>query len=337
LINCTILSPIHNDLCDAYLLSESSLFVYTHKAIIKTCGQITLLRCIEYLVKLGSEFCGASVAYINFSRRNFFYPEQQLQPHTCWEEECAFLKSHFPDGDALIFGPRSCDHHYVFVADYRKGSQEQIPHRPYAGQALEILMTGLDRSVMEQFYRKPDFVSSTEVTQKTGIGHLLSGVQLDDHQFEPLGYSLNGLREEEYYTIHVTPQPECSFVSFETNAYHESYELLVQEVINVFKPESFTVLLFSENRSSMEALGTAYEGFYLRNSKHHKFFQHHEYNLTFCSFRQYGVVSPTVVTKRKLRARSAKKGPGSSLSSSAGSSHEASKEAMERQEISVVS
>lgn len=113
-------------------------------------------------------------------------------------------------------------------------------------------MTGLDRSVMNEFYMKPDFTNPAEVTQRTGIGALLKGVDLDAHQFEPLGYSLNGLREEEYYTIHVTPQPECSFVSFETNTYRASYEELVQQVIEVFQPESFTVLLFSETRSSME-------------------------------------------------------------------------------------
>jgi S-adenosylmethionine decarboxylase len=115
-------------------------------------------------------------------------------------------------------------------------------------------MTGLDRKAMDQFYMKPDFVSSAEVTRQTGIAALLAGVQIDDHQFSPLGYSLNGLRGEEYYTIHVTPQPECSFVSFETNMYHESYESFVRQVIGVFKPESFTVLLFSETRSSMEGM-----------------------------------------------------------------------------------
>lgn len=51
--------------------------------------------------------------------------------------QTAYLKSHFPEGDALIFGPRSCDHHYVFVADYRKGAQELVPERPYAGHVLE--------------------------------------------------------------------------------------------------------------------------------------------------------------------------------------------------------
>lgn len=152
LINCSILSSVSNELCDAYLLSESSLFVFTHKVIIKTCGQITLLRCVEYLLQLGTENCGASMAYINFSRRNFFYPDQQLQPHTSWEEEvsttiplfqivltiqCSFLKNHFPDGDALVFGPRSCDHHYVFVADYRKKSPELVPPS-LVGPVIEV-------------------------------------------------------------------------------------------------------------------------------------------------------------------------------------------------------
>eukprot|EP01127_Copromyxa_protea_P006580 TRINITY_DN1655_c0_g1_i1.p1 TRINITY_DN1655_c0_g1~~TRINITY_DN1655_c0_g1_i1.p1 ORF type:complete len:363 (-),score=26.76 TRINITY_DN1655_c0_g1_i1:108-1196(-) len=295
LINCTILSPLHNELCDAFLLSESSLFVYSHKVIIKTCGQITLLRCVEELLKLGSEFCGASVAYINFSRRNFFFPDEQFRPHTSWDEECAYLKNHFPGGKALVFGPRSCDHHYVFMADYREGHHTEA--RPYAGQTLEILMTGLDRSVMSQFYAKSDS-NFAHATQSVGIRDLLPDVQLDDHQFQPLGYSLNGLQDSVYFTIHVTPQPECSYVSFETNAYLDSYDTMVQKVVNIFKPDSFTVLLFSENQCCMHALGSSYQNFYLRNRKHHQFFSDREHNMEFCSFRQYGTVSPEVAMKR---------------------------------------
>lgn len=112
-------------------------------------------------------------------------------------------------------------------------------------------MTGLDPVIMRQFYQKPD-VSSAEVTRRAGISDLLEGVDLDAHQFEPLGYSLNGLREQEYYTIHVTPQPECSFVSFETNVFKASYAELVHKVISIFKPESFTVLLGSEVLCSSE-------------------------------------------------------------------------------------
>jgi len=136
---CTIISHMKNDEFDAYVLSESSLFVYPRKVVIKTCGQITLLLCVEYLVKLGLEFCGSSVSYVNFARRNLFYPDKQPLPHTSWEDETAFLKNHFPEGDGFVFGPRSCDHHYVFVADYQKLNPyfNSFP-RSYCSQNLEV-------------------------------------------------------------------------------------------------------------------------------------------------------------------------------------------------------
>lgn len=51
IVNCRILSVISNDYYDAYLLSESSLFVTRNGFLLKTCGSTTLLNCLELLLK----------------------------------------------------------------------------------------------------------------------------------------------------------------------------------------------------------------------------------------------------------------------------------------------
>jgi len=286
MINCSVLSYMRNEYCDAYLLSESSLFVYSHKVLIKTCGKITLLRCLDYLIGLGKEFCGSSVIFFTYSRRNFLFPDEQLPPHTSWQEESSYLREHFPEGEALVFGPRSCDHHFTFVYE----STKKVDPIGTGSTTLEVLMTGLDRSVMDMFYQKEDFISSREVTTHTGIADLLPGVKLDDHQFDPLGYSLNGLYDEDYFTIHITPQPECSFVSFETNSV-QNYQQTVQNVVNLFKPDTFTVLLASETICTMEVLGPV-DGFYLRNAKYHSSSNNPSRNINFSSYRRYETPAP---------------------------------------------
>jgi len=241
-INCTILSKIENQFCDAYILSESSLFVFSNKVIIKTCGQITLLRCLPFLLEYGQRV-NAVESRVSFSRRNLLFPEEQSSPHTSFEEEVLYLKQHFPSGDAYVFGPQNCDHHYMFVYHNDKVA---LPSKP--PHSLEILMTGLDRSVMSKFYRDNSFVSVEDTLEKSYIQTLFKKTtQIDAHAFEPLGFSMNSLDGDTYATMHITPQPECSYVSFETTDvdFATSHDL-VAKVIEIFKPESFTVLVLSE-------------------------------------------------------------------------------------------
>jgi len=47
-----------------------------------------------------------------------------------------------------------------------------------------------------------------------------------------------------YWTIHITPEPEFSYVSFETNLSQTSYDDLVSKVVDVFKPGKFVTTLF---------------------------------------------------------------------------------------------
>ena len=124
-------------------------------------------------------------------------------------------------------------------------------------------MRCLNPEKMQQgFYHHPALTESGTVGGKwvdklTGIGGLYPDAQIDSFLFEPCGYSSNGLQDDRYFTIHVTPEPACSYASFESNipveeshASHDGHspiETLVSQVTRIFDPESFTVTFFTSH------------------------------------------------------------------------------------------
>ena len=58
LVNCQVLSIVGSDDVDAYLLSESSMFVWPHKLILKTCGTTTLLSGLPRILEIAALFAG---------------------------------------------------------------------------------------------------------------------------------------------------------------------------------------------------------------------------------------------------------------------------------------
>nr|KYP76489.1 S-adenosylmethionine decarboxylase proenzyme 1 [Cajanus cajan] len=81
---CTIVSSLSNDYVDSYVLSESSLFVYSYKIIIKTCGTTKLLLSIPVIVKS-----------VRYTRGSFIFPGAQSFPHRSFSEEVSVLDSYF--------------------------------------------------------------------------------------------------------------------------------------------------------------------------------------------------------------------------------------------------
>lgn len=57
---------------------------------------------------------------------------------------------------------------------------------------------------------------------------------------------MNGLNGPYYWTIHVTPEKHCSYVSFETNTRLDSYSNLIQLVLSIFRPNRFTLSIFAD-------------------------------------------------------------------------------------------
>lgn len=79
--------------------------------------------------------------------------------------------------------------------------------------------------------------------------------RIDAYLFTPCGFSANGVvpapggvSETHYFTVHVTPEPHCSYASFETNVpqFQKGRETaeIVNHVVGIFKPGRFSVTLF---------------------------------------------------------------------------------------------
>ena len=238
LVHCKILNVIENEKARAYLLSESSMFVYENQLVIKTCGTTTLLNCLSKLLEIAASVGLTKVDNVFYNRQNFFFPDRQLEPHQGFKSECRILDSYFSNGGAYIVGRANENHYNFYNAECRMARDD--PLMLEKDTTLEILMTGLSQDRMKFFYYQ-EGVSNEQIRQESGIADFMPGSIIDYYMFEPYGYSLNGLLGDSYWTIHITPQPNCSFVSFETNAYMDDYTELISKVLKAFQPERFII------------------------------------------------------------------------------------------------
>lgn len=277
---CEILSSRRNEHFDGYVLSESSMFIYKDRIIMKTCGQTTLLNCIEPLLYLAKGIAGYDeILDVFYSRKNFMRPELQDKTHSTFDTEIEILDSEFELGSAYCLGKINRDCWYLYTLHPEKGVQ--VPD-----QTLELIMVGLDDKTMAIFTQACTG-SAREATQKCGIDRLFHNMQVDDFLFNPCGYSMNGfLRSGHYVTIHVTPEVDFSYVSFETNAPQASYTELITKVLRLFMPSKFMMTIFA-NESSMaynhlhEYKSTSFHGYQIEENQFTRF---KNYELTFGNY-----------------------------------------------------
>jgi S-adenosylmethionine decarboxylase len=248
---CTIISCTSNEHFDSFVLSESSLFVYPYKVMIKTCGTTTLLLCLSRMMEVAKEH-DTSVELLVYSRKNLNFPSKQLYPHNAWDDEMKFLSKMF-DGQGHILGAMNKDHWNLYVADLRPP-----PIMQRNNQTFEVMMHDLSPQVMSQFFKK-EGVTAADTTQSSGIADLLPGSTIDDFQFEPCGYSMNGLLTEWYWTIHITPESHCSYVSFETNAPLASFSRMLKRVFATFQPGRATVAILADDGAPCGDLLSAFD------------------------------------------------------------------------------
>lgn len=245
-VQCTIVSAVGNRSFDAYVLSESSLFVYPYKIIIKTCGTTQLLKAIPSLLP-HTLALGLSLSFSRYSRGSFIFPDSQPSPHSCFGDEVAYLERFLPSDlcyrKACILPSNGRHSWHVFSASV---FDEGI--RVLDELTVEVCMTDLDRELASGFYRKKadHSLSGDEVgramTQSTGIDGINPRSLVCGFAFEPCGYSMNSLDGDFYSTIHVTPEDGFSYASFECiDTRLSAIADLLAKAVRVFGPGTVSV------------------------------------------------------------------------------------------------
>ncbi|CAA0828807.1 S-adenosylmethionine decarboxylase proenzyme 3 [Striga hermonthica] len=243
---CTIVASLSNEHLDSYVLSESSLFVYPYKIIIKTCGTTKLLLSISPILKL-AELLSLSVQTVKYTRGSFIFPGAQSYPHRNFSEEVSVLDEYFGNlgtSKAYVMG-NSDEYHKWHVYSACASSVEASSDPVYT---LEMCMTGLDRDKASVFY-KQESSSALLMTKSSGIRNILPESEICDFEFEPCGYSMNSIEERAISTIHVTPEDGFSYASFEAAGYNlkrVGIDQLVERVLACFNPSEFSVSVHAE-------------------------------------------------------------------------------------------
>lgn len=290
-VKCEIISFARNHTVDAYVLSESSMFISKRRWILKTCGTTTPLSCLKPLLNVAKQMGFTEVSDVFYSRKNFSRPELQLFPHRGFCEEVAFLDSVFENGRSYCLGSINHECWYLYTLSHpERGGRMQTkePALPELescsepDQTIEVLMQNLDPKIMNIF-TKQHSDDAKEATVNSKIHQILPGMEIDDFLFDPCGYSMNGINERgEYMTIHITPEHQFSYVSFESNVALNNYADLINRVIKTFLPSKFIITIFA-NKSS-EGYAT------MRELEVTDMFQWQRTDMQCCNFPSYNLL-----------------------------------------------
>ncbi|MCY4643490.1 MAG: adenosylmethionine decarboxylase [Bacteriovoracales bacterium] len=224
-----MISSISNDHVDAYLLSESSLFVWGDRMVMITCGATVLMQSILKLVEdLGRERMDSLI----FQRKNEY---DQSKQKSSFLEDVRLLREMVP-GKAHRFGRLDGHHHFIFNLDR--------PYRPaFKDMTSELLMYHVEGEAAQTLCHGGR-EKGEEIRALLGL-EKREGLMVDDHFFKPCGYSANAIEGPRYITVHVTPQEDYSYVSYETSLDVEGgYRGLLGGLVRSLRPDSFDLVTF---------------------------------------------------------------------------------------------
>ena len=222
--NCEIISHKATVAMDAYVLSESSLFVSPSHFVMKTCGRTTLLCSLPPLLEhvFHHSALNMRLAGVKFSRRSYTRPQEQLFPHRSFEEEQAFfaqtLAAYASEAPSLPSSPQVLQLGSPSASQWYVLSSVASEAKEACYGALTVMMDGMSSTSLPAFYHTLNLSTHGLREHQRHVDGLLTESQQheDDVEkrpylapltpsqhvqdfflFAPCGFSMNTLLEQE--------------------------------------------------------------------------------------------------------------------------------------------
>jgi len=266
-VDAEVLSVMRSDKVDAYLLSESSLFVFKDKILLKTCGTTRIFNSVKVIVAhVSEEIPGIKLTRVIYSRPTYRFPDHQLKGYgQGFEKEVALLRAvtmkataRSWDSTVRTTGEGITFHSSILLPSEKKEKTilfercDKSKENNQENICMDLAMFNLDQSKLKHFFGHQ--VNVLENSCVRGFLPLDSPrLQIDDYSFQPCGYSLNALDGGYYWCIHITPELEYSYLSFETN--HPSALDICQKLKDFYSPEKAIVLWIDERCPDFKTTG----------------------------------------------------------------------------------
>ena len=237
-----------------------------------TCGNTTPTTALPEILDIVDK---NNVELVCYQRKKSIRPTKHLSH---FKDDLACLEAYFP-GKNYRFGPADRDHVNVFYSSHAKISTNQ-------GTTLQVLMHDLDPAVMKIFMSS-NSGTAAQAERLSGLDKIHPQTITDSYLFSPYGYSLNGISETNYFTIHVTPQPDASYASFETTIIEDDYPKIIEDIISIFRSEIVSLVLTTTSRNEQnlalhDAVGGVVPGYELENKRNYKL--EYDHTVTFLSY-----------------------------------------------------
>ncbi|MEI6896425.1 MAG: S-adenosylmethionine decarboxylase [Psychromonas sp.] len=227
-----IISYIENKHVKAFLLSESSLFVWKNRLLLITCGETHLLQASLYFQKRVER---QQIISLLFQRHQAVYPERQ--------------KSNFQQDNLLLQQQLKGDSHH-WSADYC-GDIFLFGNNQQCFSTKNILMLhGLAGTFFTELQCAK--VSASKVASQLKLSAHFKNFIIDQHSFDPKGYSVNAIHGESYFTLHITPEKLSSYLSFESNLEAHDVINFQHHLLALFQPQRHYLMAFSPSKKALE-------------------------------------------------------------------------------------